>query len=99
MCHLDGRANVTASLPCALESCEAGYEKPSLGVREAIDDVALLRVIGNEAPRTSVFLPFAGRHETEEEAPRRLLLRRRQPSIRSLCHFLDRTGDPADRCI
>jgi hypothetical protein len=44
----------------------------------------MLRVIGKEAPRTGVLLPFARCDKTEEEAARGILLRWRQPVVDAL---------------
>jgi hypothetical protein len=81
MRHFNGCASVAAILSWTLEGRKTGHQKPGLGVGEKIDDFALLRVIGKEAPRTGIFLPFAGCNKTKEEAARSILLRRRQPVV------------------
>ena len=57
---------------------------------------ALLRVVGKDAARAGVRLPFAGRDEPQEQPPRRVLLRRVQPLVGVLRRLFDRARNAAD---
>ena len=96
MRHLDGRSTVASRLPRPWKRRKARHQKADLGIGEELDDLALLRVVGNEAAGARIFLSFAGRHETKKQTPRRVLLRRRQPIVGGLRRLLDRAGHAAD---
>ena len=66
MRHLDGRSTVALRLSIPLERRKARHQKTDLRIGEELDDLELLRVVGNEAAGARVFLSFAGRNETEE---------------------------------
>jgi hypothetical protein len=96
MRHLNSRTRFASRSRRPLQGLVARHQEPGLGIGEQTDDVALLRVVGNGAARAGVGLPLAGRDEPQEEAPRRVLLRRRQAFIGVFSRLLDRGRDAPD---